>query len=101
MPDKKKRIRTRIIATLWIGILAVILSGCSNKNESDTLEEVQVQQRKNNESAEMADGEADATSQMTDTESAGKEESGGEIFVFVCGQVASPGVYELAEGSRI
>lgn len=39
-----------------------------------------------------------------DTETAPLEadrEDGGDVFVYVCGEVQSPGVYELAPGSRI
>ena len=99
MPDKKKRIRKRIIVTLWIGFLFAILSGCGIKNEPDTLEEVQKSQSSESvKTSEESDQEAD---QMSDTKSAEKIESTEVVYVFVCGQVASPGVYELAEGSRI
>lgn len=53
-----------------------------------------------------ADGDNDAAiSGMADTvpdnvETAGGEETG-RIFIHVCGEVLSPGVYELEEGSRI
>ncbi len=37
----------------------------------------------------------------SDTEDFSKEESTEEIFVYVCGQVAQPGVYSLPVGSRV
>ena len=72
MRDRKKR----ITVVIMICILLVVVSGCSKEKSSDTLEEVQ--QREKTESVEVSDE-----------------------TVFVCGQVASPGVYELPEGSRI
>lgn len=72
------------------------------EKNSDTLEEVQ--QREKTESVEVSDeteNKADETEQTVDTEPVKKAGSEGVIYVFVCGQVASPGVYELPEGSRI
>lgn len=91
MRDRKKR----ITVVIMICILLVVVSGCSKEKSSDTLEEVQ--QREKTESVEVSD----ETEQTVDTEPVKKAGSEGVIYVFVCGQVASPGVYELPEGSRI
>lgn len=91
MRDRKKR----ITVVIMICILLVVVSGCSKEKNSDTLEEVQ--QREKTESVEVSD----ETEQTVDTEPVKKAGSEGVIYVFVCGQVASPGVYELPEGSRI
>ena len=98
MRDRKKR--TTVV--IMICILLVVVSGCSKEKNSDTLEEVQ--QREKTESVEVPDeteSKADETEQTVDTEPVKKAGSEGVIYVFVCGQVASPGVYELPEGSRI
>lgn len=98
MRDRKKR----ITVVIMICILLVVVSGCSKEKNSDTLEEVQ--QREKTESVEVSDeteNKADETEQTVDTEPVKKAGSEGVIYVFVCGQVASPGVYELPEGSRI
>ena len=98
MRDRKKR--TTVV--IMICILLVVVSGCSKEKNSDTLEEVQ--QREKTESVEVSDeteNKADETEQTVDTEPVKKAGSEGVIYVFVCGQVASPGVYELPEGSRI
>lgn len=98
MRDRKKR----IIAVIMISVLLAVISGCGREKDSDTLEEVR--QSQNNESADTPDNgghEADETNQTSDTESAEEAESGGLIYVFVCGQVTNPGVYELPEGSRL
>ncbi|WP_243007123.1 SLBB domain-containing protein [Dorea sp. AM58-8] len=98
MRDRKKR----ITVVIMICILLVVVSGCSKEKSSDTLEEVQ--QREKTESVEVSDeteNKADETEQTVDTEPVNKAGSEGVIYVFVCGQVASPGVYELPEGSRI
>lgn len=98
MRDRKKR----ITVVIMICILLVVVSGCSKEKGSDTLEEVQ--QREKTESVEVSDeteNKADETEQTVDTEPVKKAGSEAVIYVFVCGQVASPGVYELPEGSRI
>lgn len=98
MRDRKKR----ITVVIMICILLVVVSGCSKEKNSDTLEEVQ--QREKTESVEVSDeteNKADETEQTVDTEPVKKAGSEAVIYVFVCGQVASPGVYELPEGSRI
>ena len=91
MRDRKKR----ITVVIMICILLVVVSGCSKEKNSDTLEEVQ--QGEKTESVEVSD----ETEQTVDTEPVKKAGIEGVIYVFVCGQVASPGVYELPEGSRI
>ncbi len=98
MRDRKKRISVVIM----ISILLAVIPGCSREKHADTLEEVQ--QSENSESSDSPDktnGEEDDTEQTADTESVQKAVNEGVIYVFVCGQVASPGVYELPEGSRI
>ena len=90
MRDRKKR----ITVVIMICILLVVVSGCSKEKNSDTLEEVQ--KREKTESVEVSDeteNEADETEQTVDAESVKKAGSKGVIYVFVCGQVASPGVY--------
>lgn len=98
MRNRKKK----IIVVIMIGALLAVMPGCSREKHADTLEEVQ--QSENSESAEVSDeaaGEADVTDQGQKAESVESTGNEGVIYVFVCGQVASPGVYELPEGSRI
>lgn len=99
MPDKKKRIRKRIIVTLWIGFLFVILLGCGSKNEPDALEKIK--QSQNSESVKISEESEQESDHSSDTEAVEGTENTEEVYVFVCGQVVSPGVYELTEGSRI
>ena len=64
------------------------------EKNSETLEEVQRREEKT-ESVEVSDeteNEADETEQTVDAEPVKKAGSEGVIYVFVCGQVASPGV---------
>ena len=98
MRDRKNK----IIVVIMISVLLAVMVGCSGEKNADTLEEVQ--QSQNSESSDTPDKidtEADETEQTADTESVRKAGNEGMIYVFVCGQVASPGVYELPEGSRI
>ena len=98
MRDRKKR----IAVVIMISILLALIPGCSREKNADTLEEVR--KSRDSESEQMSDETEDVTdesSQRQETDSAEKAENEGVIYVFVCGQVASPGVYELPEGSRI
>ena len=83
-------------------MMTFVLSGCQNDEitgEEVTLEEEALQEEKGS-GEEQEDGES-----QEQREGAGKEQTGrtdeGKIWVYVCGQVASPGVYELPEESRI
>lgn len=83
-------------------MMTFVLSGCQSDEitgEEVTLEEEALQEGKGS-GEEQADGES-----QEQREGAGKEQTGrtdeGKIWVYVCGQVASPGVYELPEESRI
>ena len=83
-------------------MMTFVLSGCQSDEitgEEVTLEEEALQEEKGS-GEEQADGES-----QEQREGAGKEQTGrtdeGKIWVYVCGQVASPGVYELPEESRI
>lgn len=83
-------------------MMTFVLSGCQSDEitgDEVTLEEEALQEGKGS-GEEQADGES-----QEQREGAGKEQTGrtdeGKIWVYVCGQVASPGVYELPEESRI
>lgn len=83
-------------------MMTFVLSGCQSDEitgEEVTLEEEALQEEKGS-GEEQEDGES-----QEQREGAGKEQTGrtdeGKIWVYVCGQVASPGVYELPEESRI
>ena len=83
-------------------MMTFVLSGCQSDEitgEEVTLEEEALQEEKGS-GEEQEDGES-----QEQQEGAGKEQTGrtdeGKIWVYVCGQVASPGVYELPEESRI
>lgn len=71
----------------WIILLVfcmTALAGCRNQDEEMVvLEEVELE--------EVSE----------ETESGEMDEEINTIFIYVCGQVENPGVYELAEGSRI
>lgn len=86
MQDRRKRIMIFVL----VGMLAfTVLSGCVGHKDELTLDEV-----KTEEPGLEEDGNADVSEES-------KEDTRGMLCVFVCGQVVSPGVYELPEGSRI
>lgn len=76
-----------------------MLSACHEKEETFTsvaAVEADAGDKKN-------EAESKAAEEKPDKEKAdpGGEEKEGSIWVYVCGEVASPGVYELQEGDRI
>ncbi|WP_243006438.1 helix-hairpin-helix domain-containing protein [Coprococcus comes] len=94
---KRRRILYQICG-IFLGTCCM-LSACHEKEETFT---------------SVAAAEADAGDKKNETESKaaeekpdkakadpGGEEKEGSIWVYVCGEVASPGVYELQEGDRI
>ena len=69
-------------------IVAVILAGCRREAQTSGLQEVSLEKE-----APESDGQQEEEEAGADRE--------GTVFVYVCGQVASPGVYELSEGARV
>lgn len=99
MQDIKKRMRILLIGILAAGMAA----GCSGKGEEASLDEIQTEglprkeesSRQETEEAASRQEEKDADSSLED----GNPDA--EIYVFVCGQVMTPGVYKLPADSRI
>ena len=100
MQDSKKRMMALAAAALAV----CLITGCSKESGNDSLEEIQMQ------TDEQAQSETDAEPQLSEEDSDirkevsrgnGNEKSEGKLCVFVCGEVAVPGVYELASDSRI
>lgn len=79
--------RFKIWCMVLIVVLAVFLSGCEKAAEEDGFQEVLTEEM-----------DEEGTSGIS-----GKNESLTNecIYVHVCGEVESPGVYELSSGSRI
>lgn len=78
-------LRPKQVVVLWVLFLLLGLSGCSEKN-SDPEEKIT--------RTELVEKEDASDEEKPDSQ---KE----SIFVYVCGQVASPGVYELPMDARI
>ncbi|MCH5270029.1 MAG: helix-hairpin-helix domain-containing protein [Lachnospiraceae bacterium] len=77
--------KNRIMLTIFL--LLLCLTACGAKQEQDTLVNLLDKQR---EEAVLPD----------ETESI-KSAAGQNVFVYICGEVVSPGVYEVAADSRI
>lgn len=95
MQDSKKR----MMALAVMGILALcLMSGCGRENDGVSLDEIQVQEEADNTETleDLREGQ-----DIQKEASEGNDSSEGKIYVFVCGEVVSPGVYELASDSRI
>lgn len=83
------------------GIATVVLSGCGEKKTAYFLEENETQTKSAvEETASLKNGSEQNA--FSEGQAAEQEETGTEsCFVHICGAVRSPGVYELAVGSRV
>lgn len=103
MQEKLHAVRV-ILAVLSVVISAVV-SGCAGGQERDGGELVEVTEEKVTEDKPRE--EAKETKEAGDSGAEGGKiresvpEETGTIYVHVCGEVASPGVYELPAGSRL
>lgn len=93
--------RRRLTAVLWIlVILTGCLNGCEKKEETSGIEEISLEE----DGEEASSGEEDSpekTGEETREKGQEPEHETDAIFVYVCGQVAAPGVYELSAGARV
>ena len=93
--------RRRLTAVLWIlVILTGCLNGCEKKEETSGIEEISLEE----DGEEASSGEVDSpekTGEETLEKGQEPEQETDAIFVYVCGQVAAPGVYELSAGARV
>lgn len=85
MWDMKKK-----LCCLGISLLLFLLAGCSEK-EKVTLEEVRKEEAETPEAKSGQEAPRDAEDFETEQ----------KLYVYVCGEVARPGVYELEAGSRL
>ncbi len=92
--------RRRLTAVLWVlVILTVCLNGCEKKEETSGIEEISLEE--SGESSSDEEDSPDKTSEEAREEGQGPEKETASIFVYVCGQVVAPGVYELPAKARV
>lgn len=94
---KRRRILYQICG-IFLGI-SCMLSACHEKEETFTsvaAVEADAGDKKNEAESKAAEEKPDRAKADP-----GGEENEGSIWVYVCGEVATPGVYELQEGDRI
>ena len=89
--------RRPVMVVVIIVTLTLFLSGCEKEKEASEIEEISLEETA--ESGETEEEDLSGETQEEDTEESGEEP--GSIFVYVCGQVAAPGVYELSAGARV
>lgn len=106
--EKKMRKRMKAASIMLSIVISFSLLGCGEKESAYFLEEaVSASEEKNGAAAKMQDTKTQEEGQpfdqgVPDGESVAMQETEeGTFFVYVCGAVQNPGVYELGEGSRI
>lgn len=91
----------RMTAAILTGVLLCMTAGCGGKEEPATLEEVRETQDKDASEEQKKPEESETPQADADSREPEDTDTDGVIYVFVCGQVTEPGVYELSKGSRI
>ena len=89
--------RRPAMVVVIIVTLTLFLSGCEKEKEASGIEEISLEETA--ESGETEEEDLSGETQEEDKEESGEEP--GSIFVYVCGQVAAPGVYELPGDARV
>lgn len=88
MMNKKNRIKVFLfLLLLFLSVCGADLSACGTKQEQDTLFSLIGEQKE----------EAVLWDEAEEIQSASEQ----NVFVYICGEVVFPGVYEVAAGSRI
>lgn len=82
-------------------VMGIYMTGCSGVGEEFILTDMEEKQEVITTGQEQETSTQDSVTQETVMQATGQTEEAGTVFVFVCGQVAVPGVYELPAGSRI
>lgn len=98
----KPAVKKKITAAMLSIVISICLFGCHKKESAYFLEEAM--------SASQNTKMQETETQTTDTQTAGtfitetdrrQETQTAVFFVYVCGAVKAPGVYELEQGSRV
>lgn len=103
MRDKIRKRKWACVLTMMA--LLFLLPGCDSR-EKDGLQELRLENEtaeKDVAEKETPDGTEDTADKGEETLSAAEDDAreNGTVFVYVCGAVHSPGVYELKSGARI
>lgn len=90
-----------IVMILWLICLCMLTVGCrSGENQEDTFTGTVVEEETVIAEEEGAAGDSGSEENEAEENDLSGSEAG-VIYVYICGQVAEPGVYELREGDRI
>lgn len=103
---KKKQNSKKYLCVVCVLIFAlldpVLLCGCASTQDEVALELVESESTVPQNMTQMSEKEADTKTQMQEIEIPLERESAPQqVYIYLCGAVALPGVYCLAEGSRL
>lgn len=93
---RKKRWDMIILCVMFLSA-ACITGGCGREEDGETI----LTGIESDDLEKNLAGDTESADQEEFGEAAALETSGGTIYIDVCGEVASPGVYELPSGSRV
>lgn len=97
--DKNKIRPESVIATALLMAVFFLVWGCGKQTEKDGLEEISLSEELREESeGGISDGSTGSGDEGGSAGEAGQTES---VYVYVCGEVKSPGVYELKSDARV
>ena len=97
--DKNKIRPESVIATALLMAVFFLVWGCGKQTEKDGLEEIGLSEELREESeGGISDGSTGSGDEGGSAGEAGQTES---VYVYVCGEVKSPGVYALKSDARV
>ncbi|MDE6363973.1 MAG: helix-hairpin-helix domain-containing protein [Lachnospiraceae bacterium] len=104
--NKKKQNSKKYLCVVCVLIFAlldpVLLCGCASTRDEVALELAEPESTVSKSMTQMSEIEADTKTQMQEIEMPIAIESAPrQVYIYLCGAVALPGVYCLAEGSRL
>lgn len=110
--NRKRKKFVAVLAAVLLAQACFLLAGCeAGEKPEDGLEELEISSGRENEgvsgensgeeSRGAASGDSEGDSGQAAGNSGGNGSGEGNVYVYVCGAVNAPGVYELKEGARV
>lgn len=98
---RKMQLRMIRKMALAVGIAVICFAGCGRGTE-DSLQTLELETENGQQNSEEMDGNDQSRSAQEESDALEeRKEEPQTVFVYVCGAVVQPGVYELPEGARV
>ncbi len=110
MRQKRRRFVNVILVIGCLSVISAMSAGCRSQDSLDSHSSQSSQDTSEEAFSSVSEDDLHVGENETDTaketpeekkDTVSAEDAPGGIYVYICGKVASPGVYELPEGSRV